>query len=86
MSVILALIGTVSLVLVIVSTCKNGGVALPRYGITVLLALLMSLVGLIFAIVARTKPDRYTFFPDLGILLNGLLLFSCGGILFLGLS
>ena len=86
MAVILALIGIAALVLVIVSTYKNGGVALPRYGMTVILALLMSLVGLILAIVSRTKPDRYYFFSDLGILLNSLLLLCCGGILLLGLS
>ena len=86
MAVILAVIGIVAVVLSVFLSFKNGGEALPAYGAATLLSMIMALCGLILAIISRTEPDRYYFFPDLGIILNLLVLAAGGGILALGLT
>ena len=86
MAVNLALIAIVSLVLVIWLSYRNGGQAKSRYALSTVLAELMALVGLILAIASRTEPDRYYLFPDLGIVLNGLVLIAGGVIFALGIG
>ncbi|MBQ9867588.1 MAG: hypothetical protein IJM34_11270 [Lachnospiraceae bacterium] len=86
MAVVLALIGIVTIVLSIILAYKNGGEARLSYGAATLLSMVMALAGLILAIISRMEPDRYYFFPDLGIALNVLVLAACGGILALGLG
>ncbi|MBR6257203.1 MAG: hypothetical protein IKR23_07465 [Lachnospiraceae bacterium] len=86
MAVVLAAIGIVTIVLSIVLSFKNGGEARLSYGAATLLSMVMSLAGLILAIISRMEPDRYYFFPDLGIVLNILVLAAGGGILALGLT
>ena len=86
MAVVLALIGIVAITLSVFLSFRNGGEARPAYGAATLLSMIMALGGLILAIISRTEPDRYYFFPDLGIVLNLLVLAAGGGILALGLT
>lgn len=58
---------------------RNNGVVEPQHGAAVLLAVIMSVVGLCMAIAGRLDPDRYRIFPVLGIVLN-LLVLLCGAV------
>lgn len=86
MAVILAVIGVVTVLTVIILAWKNGGVAGARSARALILAEVMALVGLVLAIMSRTEPDRYYFFPDMGIVLNALVLCAGAVILALGLD
>lgn len=70
MSTLLGVISTVSLVTVICLTYVRGGEAAVSYGLTGLLATLMSVTGLILGILTALEKDRYRLFPALGILTN----------------
>lgn len=70
MSTLLGLISIVSLVTVICLTYIRGGEAAISYGLTGLLAMLMSVAGIVLGIVTALEKDRYRLFPALGILLN----------------
>lgn len=70
MSTLLGLISTVSIVTVICLTYIRGGEAAVSYGLTGLLAMLMSVAGIILGIVTVLEKDRYRLFPVLGILFN----------------
>ena len=86
MAVVLAVIGIVAIILSILLSYKNGGEARLSYGAAALLSMIMALVGLVLAVISRAEPDRYYFFPNLGIILNILVLAACGGLLALGLA
>ena len=81
MAVNLALIGIVTIAASVWLGYRNNGVVAPQHAVAVVLAQLMSLVGLGMAIAGRLDPERYRFFPNLGIVLNLLVL--SGGVLFL---
>ena len=86
MSVNLALIGIVALIVSIYLSYRGGGEGNARFATALFLSFLMSVVGLILAVISRTEPDRYYLFPNLGIILNALVLLACGGIFALGLG
>lgn len=79
MSTILGVISNVSLGIVIYLTYLNGGDAPVSYGLTGLLALIFSVVGLILGILTAREKDGFKLFPVLGIILNlvalGILVF-----------
>ena len=79
MAVNLAVIGIVTIVASVWLGYIHNGVVEPQHGAAIFLAVLMSVVGLIMAIIARIQPDRYRLFPDLGIGLN-LFVLLCGGV------
>lgn len=74
MSTVLGLISVISLGLMILFSYRAGGQTKDRYGTTLLIAVIMAAVGFALGWVSRRKPDRYRFFPRLGMFLNGLTL------------
>ena len=84
MAVNLALIGIVTMVASVWLGYKNHGIVEPQHGEAVFLSVVMSVVGLGLSIAARMQPDRYRLFPNLGIVLNLLVLL--GGVLILGFA
>ncbi|MBR5422017.1 MAG: hypothetical protein IK115_12805 [Lachnospiraceae bacterium] len=86
LSVNLALIGIVALFLSIYLSYRSGGEGNARYAAALSLSFLMSLAGLVLALISRTEPDRYYLFPNLGIILNTLVILACGWIFALGLG
>lgn len=70
MSSILGIISNVSLALVVYLTYLKSGRAEISYGLTGLLAVLFSVVGLVLAFVTVQQKQYFKFFPVLGILLN----------------
>ena len=58
--------------------------ASARLGTVILVAMLFSIAGLVFGILSRMEKDKFYFFPDLGILLNGIGVCATGFILYAG--
>jgi len=84
MSTNLGLIGIVTTVACVWLGFLRRGEVPYSYGAALFLAELMSMVGLGLGLAGRFDIDRYYFFPNLGIFLNGLVL--AGGIVLLGLG
>ena len=74
MSVGLALIGIVTVLMTIYSGYISGGEVAWGHVVAVALAVIMSVAGLVLAVMSRLEKDRYYFFPILGIVLNFSLL------------
>lgn len=84
MSVILGTIGIASIIIAIVFTYSNGGLATLEYGGVVLLCMLYGFAGLILAILSKKEPDKYYFISYLGMVLNGIILVMVSMILYAG--
>lgn len=85
MSAILGIISTVSLVAVIYLAYLKKGQAPANYGLTGLLIVVFSMIGLLLGIVAATEKDRFKLFPTIGILLNGVALTGIGLVVYAGM-
>ena len=64
-----------SLLMTVILTFSKGGTAPLSYGITVIVATLFSLGGLVCSIRARMMRDTYVFFSTIGIALNAVNIF-----------
>ena len=84
MSTVLGILSDVSIGLAVFSSFRIGGRASARLGTVVLVAMLFSIAGLVFGILSRMEKDKFYFFPDLGILLNGIGVCATGFILYAG--
>lgn len=72
-----ALLGCLDLactLLVVLFCFRAKGIATTRYGVVTMFALLFSVVGLVFGIMARIEKDRFYLFPDIGIATNFLVI------------
>ena len=70
MATILGVISNVSLGIVIYLSYLNGGNVPISYGLTGLLAMIFSLIGLVLGVLTLWEKDIFKLFPVLGILLN----------------
>ncbi len=70
MATILGIISNGSLGIVIYLSYLSGGNVPVSYGLTGLLAVIFSLVGLIMGVLTVREKDMFKLFPVLGILLN----------------
>lgn len=70
MGTILGVISNASLGIVIYLSYRNGGDAPISYGLTGLLAMLFSMIGLILGVLTVREKDMFRLFPVLAILLN----------------
>lgn len=84
MSTVLGILSDVSIGLAVFSSFRIGGRASARLGTVILAAMLFSIAGLVFGILSRMEKDKFYFFPDLGILLNGIGVCATGFILYAG--
>ena len=75
MSTILGVISTTSMVVVIYLSFLLKGETPISYGLTGLLALLMSVVGEVLGLVTVFERDRFKLFPIIGIVLNLVAIF-----------
>ena len=82
---ILGTICLVSCIYMIYGAYKNGGQAEPRHAAVVFVCLVLSLVGLILAILSRREPDRHYLFSYVGMALNAFVVVICALIMYLGL-
>lgn len=83
-SALLGVIDIVSLGLSVWLTFKAKGNASARFGAVALFALLFSIAGLVLGILSRMEKDKFYLFPNIGIILNALVIICVGLILFSG--
>ena len=86
MATILGVISLLSILAVIYLTYIQTGNAPISYGLTGLLAMIMSLVGLVLGIVTVIEKDYYKVFPVLGIVLNTLSIAGLAAIVYVGMN
>ena len=84
MSVILGVIGIASIIVAVVFTYSNGGIATLEYGGVVLLSLLYGFGGLILAVLSKKEPDKYYLLSYLGMVLNAIVIAMVSMILYAG--
>lgn len=75
LGVSLGLMSLIAVILVIFLTFQNGGEARLSYGLTVAVALIFSLAGMVCSVKGRMMPDTYLFFSTFGIAINGVNIF-----------
>ncbi len=84
MSTILGILSDGAIGLAVFSAFKAGGAADARMACTVMLALLFAIAGLVLGILSRIEKDKFYFFPNVGILLNGIAVIAVAFILYIG--
>ena len=85
MSTILGVISTASLAAVIYLSYTKKGDAPTGYGVTGLLVVIFSVIGLILGALTAREKDMYKLFPCLGILLNLIALIVIGLVVYAGM-
>lgn len=86
MATVLGVITLLSMIAVIHLSFLQKGNTPISYGLTGLLSMIMSLVGLVLGIVTVLEKDYYKLFPALGIVLNLISLLGVGFIVYAGMS
>lgn len=86
MATILGVLTLLSMIAVIHLSFIQKGATPISYGLTGLLSMIMSLVGLVLGIVTVMEKDYYKLFPALGIILNLLSLLGVGFIVYAGMG
>ena len=71
----LGLMSLVAVILVILLAFRNGGEAKLSYGLTVVVAFVFSIAGMVCSVKGRMMPDTYKFFSTFGIAINGINIF-----------
>lgn len=85
MSTILGIVSLFFMLLAVIMTFRNQGEARVSYGMTSILALIFSGIGMGLGIKTRLEKDMYYIFANAGIILNGLMLAFLIYILVLGI-
>ena len=85
MSTVLGVISTASMVVVIYLSFLLQGQTPISYGLTGLLALLMSVVGEVLGVMTVFERDRFKLFPIIGIVLNLVAIFIVGSVFYMGM-
>ena len=85
MSTVLGVISTASMVVVIYLSFLLQGQTPISYGLTGLLALLMSVVGEVLGVMTVFERDRFKLFPIIGIVLNLVAIFIVGFVFYMGM-
>ena len=80
----LGMIAAVTVYIAVKRTFEAGGQAQANDAAAVILALIYCACGLVLGIMSRVEKDIFKLFPNLGILLNWLVLICIIGILYLG--
>ena len=84
-SAALGVISVAGIIAVTILSFKNEGVAEVRYGVTVILAAVFSIIGLVLGVWSRMIKDVYYFWAYFGIAVNSLVLFFVIYLLGLGI-
>ncbi|MCR4686154.1 MAG: DUF6142 family protein [Lachnospiraceae bacterium] len=85
MGIVLGSISLLALIAAIIISFFNDGQAFIRFGLTVILALIFSIVGEVLSIISRLQPDNYYILSDTGIVINTINLFFIMYIVGLGI-
>ena len=84
MSTVFGLLSLISMVIVLYLSYSKAGAAPAGYGVSGILILIFSVIGLVLGIIAVQEKEQFLFFARLGCVLNGLALAAVSGILYAG--
>ena len=85
MGIVLGSISLLALIAAIIISFFNDGQAFIRFGLTVILALIFSIVGEVLSIISRLQADNYYNLSNTGIVINTVNLFFIMYIVGLGI-
>lgn len=85
LSAIWGILSLGSLLVAIVLTFFRQGVASMSYGLTAILALILSVAGLVLGIKARQERERFYLYAYIGIVTNSLTILSLIALVVLGI-
>lgn len=83
-SMILGMVSLLGMAAVIYRSFTDNGATHPGYGLTGLLSVIFTVIGIILGILSLKKRDSYRFFGYMGIILNGLVLAAVAYLCYLG--
>jgi len=84
MSTILGVISICSIVLAVYLTFRLNGEAVLRYGASLFLTTIFSMIGLGIGVASRMEKDKYYLFSYIGIVTNFLAIVAISFILYAG--
>ena len=84
MSTVFGALSMISMIVLIYLSYRRGGVVPVNYGIAVMLILVFGIVGLVLGILAMQEREKFRFFAIMGLVLNGLAIFSVSAVLYAG--
>jgi lipopolysaccharide export LptBFGC system permease protein LptF len=83
-SAALGVVSFVSLCVIIYTSYRQEGGMNPKLGAAAVFALVYAIGGEALGIVARLEKDRFYLFPNIGLILNTLVIILIGVLLYLG--
>lgn len=86
LSAALGAVSFVSMCVAVYISYREEGVMDPKLGAAVVFALLFSLIGEVLGIMSRVEKDKFYFFPNIGLILNTIVIAFAGFILYLGVG
>ncbi len=86
MSAVLGIVSIVSVCLAIYLSYRQAGGMDPKLGAATFFALVFAIGGEVLGIMARLEKDRFYLFPNMGILLNTIVLIMEGILLYIGVN
>jgi len=84
MSSVFGFLSMISMVVLIYLSYLRRGEVPVNYGIAVILILIFGIVGLVLGILAMQEREKFKFFAIMGLVLNGLAIFSVSAVLYAG--
>ncbi len=84
MSIVLGVISSTAVFFAVYLTYQSGQNAPTNYGISLLLALLFSLVGFTIAVISRFEKDLFYFYSYIGIVINFIVIVAISVLLYAG--
>lgn len=85
-SAALGVISFISLCIIIYTSYRQEGSMNPKLGAASVFALLYAIGGEVLGIMARLEKDKFYIFPNIGLILNTVVIVSVGFLLYLGVS
>ena len=81
MSTVLGALSVFTIIYAVYLSFLNGGQALDKYAVAVLLCVIYSISGIVLGIMSEMERDIFKLFPNLGIVLNVVALIGIGTLL-----
>ncbi|MBQ8189195.1 MAG: hypothetical protein IJZ44_05400 [Lachnospiraceae bacterium] len=86
MSAVLGMVSIISVCLAIYLSYKHAGGMDPKLGAAAFFSLLFAIGGEILGIMARLEKERFYLFPNIGIILNTIVIIIEGFLLYIGVN
>lgn len=84
MSTVFGALSMTSMIVLIYLSYRLRGEVPVNYGIAVMLILVFGIVGLVLGVLAMQEREKFRFFAIMGLVLNGLAIFSVSAVLYAG--